>query len=237
MFNTKYVMSKGLSFAEHEEMQMLSEYASKGWILCKFGFLGYKLKKAKSEQLQYSLDYRNSPDKEYFLYFEEAGWHHVCSIGNTLHIFSAPEGTKPIYTDSVTESEKYIIQYESIKKVAIPSLLCSILLIALVLIAKHNYIPDIYRIIFGIILMPTSIIAAISTVTCISYYFKINEATKVSTSNKRHKILNNLMVDMSILLIALFVLSIFNVISISRIIFYLICLIVILLAVSRCFVK
>lgn len=38
MFNTKYVMSKGLAFGEDEEMEMLSTYASKGWLLYKFGF-------------------------------------------------------------------------------------------------------------------------------------------------------------------------------------------------------
>lgn len=187
MFNTKYVMSKGLSMAEHEEMLMLSEYASKGWILDKFVFMGYKLKKAKPEKLQYSLDYRNNPDKEYFSYFEEAGWNNVCSVGNTIHIFSATEGTKLIYTDSETEIEKYISQYESTKKVAIPSIICSILLIFLVFLAKNNYLPDICRVIFGTILMITAVIATFTTIPCLSYYSKINELQKISSSNKKIK--------------------------------------------------
>ncbi|MBV4424560.1 DUF2812 domain-containing protein [Clostridium tyrobutyricum] len=65
--------------------------------------------------------------EEYFLYFKEAGWSHVCSEGNTIHIFNALEGTQPIYTDTNTELEKYICQYERNKKVAIPSYLFSIL--------------------------------------------------------------------------------------------------------------
>lgn len=40
MFNTKYIMSKGLSFAEYEEMEMLAEYAGKGWKLGRFAFMG-----------------------------------------------------------------------------------------------------------------------------------------------------------------------------------------------------
>ena len=144
MFNTKYVMRKGLALAENEEMEMLSSYAREGWILYKFGTLGYKLKKSNPQQLQYSLDYRNNPDKEYFLYFKEAGWSYVCSIGNTIHIFSAPEGTKPIYTDNDTESEKYVGQYEMTKKIAIPSSLCTILLLILTLLSKYGYIPVSY---------------------------------------------------------------------------------------------
>lgn len=181
MFNTKYVMSKGLAFAETEEMEMLSSYAEKGWILYKFGILGYKLKKANPQQLQYSLDYRSNPDEEYFLYFNEAGWYHVCSIGNTIHIFNAPKGTKPIYTDNNTELEKYISQYEMTKKVAIPSLICSILFFILILLSKYNYIPDIYRKIFGVILIPTCIITVYSLLPCVAFYLKIN---KVSQNRK-----------------------------------------------------
>lgn len=185
MFNTKYVISMGLAGAEQQEMLMLSEYANKGWKLDKFVFMGYKLKKAKPEKLQYSLDYRSNSDKEYFSYFEEAGWNNVCSIGNTIHIFSAPEGTKLIYTDSETEIEKYISQYNSLKKVAIPSLLSSILLMFLILLAKNNYLPEIARIIFSVILMPTIVIAVFTIIPCINYYSKINELQKVSNSNKR----------------------------------------------------
>ncbi|WP_252232663.1 DUF2812 domain-containing protein [Clostridium sp. ZBS15] len=236
MFNTKYVMSKGLSIAEHEEMQMLSEYAGKGWKLDKFICMGYKLKKAKPEKLQYSLDYRSNADKEYFSYFEEAGWNNVCSIGNTIHIFSAPEGTKLIYTDSETETEKYISQYASLKKVAIPSSLCSILLMFLIFLAKNNYLPDICRIIFAVILMPTLAITVFTTIPCINYYSKINELQKVYNSNKTHKI-SRFAIIMLISFIFLLVLLGLKIISIRALMFSLALLITVLLFVSRNSVK
>lgn len=237
MSDTKYVMSKGTAFAEHEEMQILSEYASKGWILYEFAFLGYKLKKANPQKLQYALDYRDNADEEYFSYFEEAGWHHVCSDANMIHIFSAPEGTKPIYTDNNTESEKYINQYKSMKKVAIPSLLCSILFIILMLLSKYNHIPNIYVIIFAILLLPTAILAVITTLLCIAYYKKINETERVYSSSKRHKIVDKLSIIMLIILISLTVLMFLDIISISGIVFYSIVLITLLLILFSCFMK
>ncbi|NMM65975.1 DUF2812 domain-containing protein [Clostridium sp. P21] len=237
MFNTKYVMSKGLGFAEYVEMQMLSEYASKGWILCKFGFLGYKLKKGTPQKLQYSLDYRNNADKEYFSYFKEAGWHHVCSMLNVIHIFSAPEGTKPIYTDINTESEKYMSQYKCIKVMVVPLLLFSALFFVLVLLAKYNYIPDIYRIIFGIALLLTVPLAVITTVSCVLCYRKANELEKVSTFSKKHKIIDRLSVIVLIVLVFLFILRNLNIISMSNAVFYLIFLISFLLNLLTCFTK
>lgn len=237
MSDTKYVMSKGTAFAEHEEMQMLSEYASKGWILYKSAFLGYKLKKANPEKLQYALDYRNNADNEYFSYFEEAGWHHVCSDANMIHIFSAPQGTKPIYTDNNTESEKYINQYKSMKKVAIPSLLCSVLFIVLMLLAEYSHISNIYVIIFAILLLPTAILAAITTLPSISYYKKINETERVYSSSKMHKVVDKLSIIMVIIVLSLVALMIFDVIRISGIVFYPICLIAFLLVLFSCFMK
>ncbi|WPC39498.1 DUF2812 domain-containing protein [Clostridium sp. JS66] len=237
MPDTKYVMSKGIAFSEHEEMQILSEYASKGWFLYEFAFLGYRLKKADPEKLQYALDYRNNADEEYFSYFQEAGWHHVCSAENMIHIFSAPQGTKPIYTDNNTESEKYINQYKSMKKVAIPSLLCSVLFIVLMLLAEYSHISNIYVIIFAILLLPTAILAVITTLPCISYYKKINETERVYSSSKMHKIVDKLSVIMIIILISLVILIFFNFIKINIIALYLICLITLLLTLFSCFMK
>ncbi|OAA84785.1 DUF2812 domain-containing protein [Clostridium ljungdahlii] len=249
MSNTKYVMSKGVAFGEEEEMEMLSDYASKGWILYKFSFMGYKLKKAKPEKLQYSLDYRYNADEEYFSYFKEAGWNHVCSISNAIHIFSAPEDTKPIYTDSYTKSEKYISQYKLTKKIAVPSFLflivCSILFIILLSLAKYNYIPYIYIKIFGIILIPTLIITLVITIftglPCISYYTTLNRIKEGSLTHKNHKALKKLLDTLStiasILVISLFLLSLFNIIIISKAAFFSICLIAIITCLFSMFMK
>lgn len=232
MFNTKYIMSKGLSFAEYEEMQMLAEYANKGWKLEKFAFMGYKLKKAEPEKLQYSLDYRINPDEEYFLYFNEAGWNKVCSIGNMMHIFSAPEGTKKIYTDSDTEREKHISQYESLKKMAIPSSICLIILLILMAFVKNNDLLDAYKTILLVISIPISAVSIFTTIPCLNHYIRINELQKMSDSDRKHKVSKFLKVNL-IILIFLIVLMISKVISISIGLYLIVFYIIILVSVYR----
>lgn len=237
MFNTKYIMSKGLSIAENEEMQMLSEYANKGWKLEKFTFMGYKLKKAEPEKLQYALDYRNNPDEEYFSFFNEAGWNKVCSIGNMMHIFSAPEGTKGIYTDKDTEIEKHIGQYESLKKMAIPSSILSILLLLLISFAKSGYLPSTYAIVFLIVFIPIAAISIFTTIPCLNHYATINELEKISDSDMKHKISKFLKINL-IILTFLILLMILKVISISIGLYLIVFCIIILVSIyRRIFVK
>jgi hypothetical protein len=60
MKKTKYIMSGGTAFAEQEDLQKLSDYAKKGWLLDRFAFLGYTLKKGEPQDLQYSLDFQEN---------------------------------------------------------------------------------------------------------------------------------------------------------------------------------
>ncbi|MCM3154042.1 hypothetical protein [Priestia megaterium] len=50
MKKTKYIMSGGTAFAEQEDLQKLSDYAKKGWLLDRFAFLGYTLKKRRASR-------------------------------------------------------------------------------------------------------------------------------------------------------------------------------------------
>lgn len=108
MKEVKYVYNGGLAFSEDRDMQRFSDYAREGWFLESFAYLGfsYKLRKGTPKKLVYSLDYRKNADEEYFALFEASGWSLVCSQAH-IHIFSAPVGTKPIYTDQDTLLEKY----------------------------------------------------------------------------------------------------------------------------------
>ncbi|MCI1584624.1 MAG: DUF2812 domain-containing protein [Clostridium beijerinckii] len=232
MFGTKYIMSKGLSFAEYEEMQMLSEYASRGWKLEKFAFMGYKLKKAEPEKLQYALDYRINPDEEYFSYFNEAGWTNVCSIGNIIHIFSAPEGTKKIYTDNDTEIEKHISMYQSLKKVAIPFSICFIILFILMAFVKYSYLPDIYNTVLLIISIPIIAVSIFTTIPCLEHYSKISELQKMSDSDKKPKI-SRFLILILITEIVQIILMVLKVISMPTGIYLIVFDIILLLSVYR----
>ncbi|WNF23428.1 DUF2812 domain-containing protein [Mesobacillus jeotgali] len=107
MGQTKYIMSGGLAFDEEKDMSKLEQLAREGWIFDRFAFMGYRLRKAETQDIQYSLDYRKDADADYFAYFKEAGWKHEGTAENYIHIFSAPKGTAPIYTDSDSLVEKY----------------------------------------------------------------------------------------------------------------------------------
>ncbi|MCL6604788.1 MAG: DUF2812 domain-containing protein [Paenibacillus sp.] len=105
----RYVSSWGLAFAEEREMKKLSKWASKGWLFESFAFTGFKLRKGDAQNIVYSVDYNTLSSTElqdYVDTFRAAGWEHVCSLAN-IHVFSAPPGTIPIYTDRATSHDKY----------------------------------------------------------------------------------------------------------------------------------
>lgn len=88
------------------EMKM----AKKGWLFYSFSNLGYKFKRGEPSDLIYCMDtlrVKGEDKEQYFGLFEESGWTHVSSVGDSIHFFLAPVGTKPIYTDRSTLIEKY----------------------------------------------------------------------------------------------------------------------------------
>jgi hypothetical protein len=127
MKDVKYVLNRGLAFSEDRDMQNFSDYAKEGWFLESFAFLGfgYKLRKGTPKKLIYSLDYRKDADDEYFSLFKASGWSLVCSEAH-IHIFSAPVGTKPIYTDQDTLIEKYEQEKNTMGRYALTFLLAAI---------------------------------------------------------------------------------------------------------------
>lgn len=142
MKRTKYVPSGGLAFSEDKELRKLEEYAGEGWVLDRFAFLGYQLRKAEPRKLQYSLDYQSHADKGYFDLFEEAGWTHVCSAGCEIHIFSAPLGINPIYTDKATTFDKYEREKVQMKKIFFPFSFIFILLLVISLTFNYYHLPQ-----------------------------------------------------------------------------------------------
>ncbi|NRD78280.1 DUF2812 domain-containing protein [Bacillus sp. BRMEA1] len=139
MKKTKFVFSGGLAFTEEEDMKKLSEYAEKGWLLESFVPFGYKLRKGSPQNLVYNFDYQRIIDDEYLAFFEAAKWSHVCSIGNHIHVFCAPEGTEPIYSDDTTIIEKYNREMNQMKRIAFPLL---ILTISLFLIGLSSWVTQ-----------------------------------------------------------------------------------------------
>lgn len=129
--DAKYVSSGGLAFTEHKDMKKLSRWAAKGWHLESFALFGYRLRKGDPKQVTYCVDYNDvkaDDMEEYEELFEAGGWARVCSSGN-IHIFAAPEGTKPIYTDKETNYEKYRKAARSIAPLLVVPLITALLII------------------------------------------------------------------------------------------------------------
>ncbi len=142
MENKKYVMNRGLAFSEEKEMKKLSTYAREGWFLKKFAFFGFTLQKGEPQELDYSIDHQAEADEEYFSYFDEAGWTYVCSTGNVIHVFCAPKGTTPIYSDQETKKQRYIRESEMMKKVALPTLAISLMLLMVTISSANGLLPE-----------------------------------------------------------------------------------------------
>lgn len=178
MTQTKYIPSGGLAFAEEKDLRKLSEYAKEGWLLEDFAMLGYKLKKDEPRNIEYQIDYQKGVDEDYFTYFEASGWSHVCSAGDEIHVFSAPEGTKPIYSDKDNIIEKYEREKNQMGKYALPFLLSCILCFLLYASSKAHFLPQIagsVSIVLGIV----TIIGLVFTVLpYIGYSFKLNKLRK-----------------------------------------------------------
>lgn len=118
MKNKKYVMIGGFAFSERGDMKKLKRYAKKGWLLDGIKGMHYRLIKGEPKHLDFAVDYQNHVDADYFEIFEAAGWKHELSI-DEIHIFSAPEGTKPIHTDQRTEIDKIELMKKTFKPRAI----------------------------------------------------------------------------------------------------------------------
>lgn len=129
MKQTKYITSGGLAFSEDKDMEKLRRFSLKGWHVSNFKFMGYTLEKGKSSDYIYSVDYRflkEDEKEEYFDFFSSSGWSHIASEGD-IHLFRAHPGTQPIYSDRDTSAVKYEHLSGSMKNLAIPLVLLTVL--------------------------------------------------------------------------------------------------------------
>lgn len=182
MKNIKYIPSYGVAFYEENEMQRLNNYAKKGWLLegKALGGLFYKLRKDKPQDLQYSLDYQENPDEDYFKIFSEAGWTRVVSSKNYIHIFSSKIGTAPIYVNTNSEAEKYLRMKNLTKTGVIYSL--STMIISLVLLLLSNmYFANLNKV-FKILFIICTCVSTLFLTTFTSYNIRSNNKIDKSSN-------------------------------------------------------
>ncbi|RUL48818.1 DUF2812 domain-containing protein [Lysinibacillus antri] len=178
MKQVKYIPSGGLAFFEEKEMKKLAEYAKEGWILEKIAGLGYKLRKGERKDIEYSLDYQKEVDDEYFALFEAAGWSHVCSVGNEIHIFSASTGTKPIYTDRPTTIEKYEREKKQMGKSALPFFISTVVFWLLGIFSNPGWASESITNLFQVLGLISLAILIFPGLPYLSYQFKLLKLRK-----------------------------------------------------------
>ena len=76
----------------------MSQWAAEGWQVVAVRRMYIVLERATPEQVIFAVDYQTSPDDEYYALCHVAGWTHVLSLSNTIHLFKAPVGTRPLFS-------------------------------------------------------------------------------------------------------------------------------------------
>ena len=122
---TRREISTGLAFAEEHDLQRLVRWAAEGWRLAQIRGLYMVLEQAPPEQCVFAIDYQATPDPEYFEVCATAGWTHVLSIEQHVHLFRASPGTLSIFS-----ANDAIVKYERAARMfAKPALWSSIVLL------------------------------------------------------------------------------------------------------------
>lgn len=181
--NTKYVIVSGFATDEETDMRRLKNYAKQGWILDSIAVGGFffKLKKDEPKDIDYSLDYQGEADEEYFNLFSEAGWERVISIGKLMHIFSAPEGTKPIYSDSESEIDKYTRMKKQMRRGSIYSLIVTVAL-AILSVVSAITIKPIFLVTFSLFLL-SIIVFVFNFMPYLAYSYRLKLLSKNDKSD------------------------------------------------------
>lgn len=105
---TRREIGAGLAFAEEYDLQRLSQWAAEGWRLAKIEHLWMVLVQAPPEQAIFAIDYQDAPDSDYFEMCRVAGWQHVTSVEQQIHLFKAAPGTAAIFSpaDATTKYQR-----------------------------------------------------------------------------------------------------------------------------------
>ncbi len=165
-------------------MEKLKEYARQGWILEDIvGGFFYKLRKDKSQDIIYNLDYQTEANEEYFTIFKEAGWSRIVSVENYMHIFSAQAGTKPIYSDCDSEIDKYTSIRNLTRKGTLYSLILAIALIGLIVVSLVAIKP-IFLIIVGLLIIDIFVFV-FNFMPYLAYNSRIKQIKKDGTCNSK----------------------------------------------------
>lgn len=151
MKTKKYMLNSGLAFSEIKDLRKLEKQAEDGWLLNRFAWGGffYELTPGPKQELTYALDCQSTPDADYFEIYDTAGWTYVTSAGNQFHIFSAPKGTAPIYSDNEIDEGKYLETTSMLGKFTLYTFIALVISTFITALSKTHF-SILYYPLFGI---------------------------------------------------------------------------------------
>lgn len=154
----------GLAWSEDRDMNKLNEFSKEGWMLSGFSYLSYELKKEEPKEYIYCMDSQKVENREeYIELFKDVGWECICNYED-IYFFKALPGTKGIYNDKRSLSEKYNYISIQMRNIVITLIAVVLALIPISMIGeskiKIKLIKDIIEwviIISGAFIIPLSI--------------------------------------------------------------------------------
>lgn len=97
----KFILGKGLAFAEEKDMKKLEDYSKEGWHFKEIKWGLYLLEKGEPTNYIYCIDYQKLKDEdreEYIEMLNNGGWTFIVNYEDMI-LLRAKEGTEKIYTD------------------------------------------------------------------------------------------------------------------------------------------
>ena len=95
---TQIELIAGLSCCVDEDLNRLSQWAAEGWQVVAVHKMCVVLERSSPAQIVFAVDYQHHPDAEYFGLCRMAGWTHVVSLSQSIHLFKAPMGTRSLFS-------------------------------------------------------------------------------------------------------------------------------------------
>jgi len=95
---TRIELVAGLSCCADEDLHRLSRWAAEGWQVVEVRRMCVVLERTSPARVEFALDYQCNPDGEYFELCRMAGWTHVVSLSQSIHLFNAPSGTRLMFS-------------------------------------------------------------------------------------------------------------------------------------------
>ncbi|WP_350343093.1 DUF2812 domain-containing protein [Proteinivorax tanatarense] len=174
MKEKKYVLIGGYAFLEKNDMKKLKNLAKQGWLIdgVVLPILCYRFKKGEPKNLDFAVDYQKNVGEDYFSLFKSAGWKHELTLGDELHLFSAPEGIKPIYTDNTSKFDNL----ETIAgKFKVSSIYSLIIFTSLIIISR--FLQEI-NIIYYILITISFVAVIFTSLPYLGYKYKLKKMRK-----------------------------------------------------------